>query len=139
MNSKGIGFASDVMIAFIVIFLMFVLYLYQFNSISVQANSSYAELKVQKKAIFIADSLIKNNSFFDQQKHRAMVNFLDTSSLDFSSAFEDDSVKELYLQPLNESKNYYKKFPLEGVCFSGQRFFVSGTMQKTLLGVTVCE
>jgi len=86
IGENGFAFSLDLMIAFLALLLMLSLMLAQLDLLKGQAIESIEGIALQRKAIFLIDSMVKNrneenpglgSALFDAQKHRILQNELD--------------------------------------------------------------
>ncbi|MCX6798667.1 MAG: hypothetical protein NTW59_01050 [Candidatus Diapherotrites archaeon] len=148
---KGFIFSLDLAIALITVLLMLNLALLHFNEEKESLLAGAKKSELQKNALLLADSLVKNNNaenpllgaaFFDNEKHRVLSNVVQKELLREAQA---DSFGGWHAQALSlKTKNgaeetFFAEEKQAGKdCVAVERFVIAGT-EKALLRVAACE
>ncbi len=146
---KGFIFSIDLTVSFIAMLLMVLLILMHASVLKEQQVESINRFDLQRNAIFLADSLVKNNdalqpllgsALFDPEKHRVLSNNLDSVLLSRAAQFEKEN---FFVNRLS----FKDEFGIEQVIFEGtagknclaldRLVLLNG--RKGLLAVSVCE
>ncbi|MDP2973802.1 MAG: hypothetical protein Q8N60_02010 [Candidatus Diapherotrites archaeon] len=149
LGERGFIFSIDLTVSFIAMLLMVLLILMHASVLKDQQVESINKFDLQRNAIFLADSLVKNNdaaqpllgsALFDAEKHRVLSNQLDEALLLNATRFEKDG---FFVNRLS----FKDEFGIEQAFFDGLQgsnclaldrvVLLNGV--KGLLAVTVCE
>lgn len=149
IDNRGFIFSIDLAVSFIAMLLMALLILMHASVLKEQQVESINKFDLQRNAIFLADSLVKNNdaaqpllgsALFDPEKHRVLSNSLDSVLLSRAAQFEKEN---FFVNRLS----FKDEFGVEQVIFEGtagknclaldRLVLLNG--RKGLLAVSVCE
>ncbi len=144
IDEAGFVFSFDLAIAFLAVLLMLSLMLAHFGFEKELALNSFEEISLQRKAVFLIDSMVKNRNerqpllgaaVLDREKGRVLSNELDLSLLGQASGFRRES---FFVSSVSVAG---KNFLFEGAgenCMGLDRLvLVQGSFEKLL--VVACE
>jgi hypothetical protein len=123
IGKAGFVFSFDLAIAFIAMLLMLSLMLAHFGFGKEQALETFGEISLQRKAVFLIDSMVKNrdekqpllgSAVFDGKKRRVLQNGLDLELLEKAGGFRRGT------------------FFVSQVSVSGQRLFFEESGERCL-------
>ncbi len=149
IDNRGFIFSIDLAVSFIAMLLMVLLILMHASVLKEQQVELINKFDLQRNAIFLVDSLVKNNdagqpllgsALFDAEKHRVLSNNLDSFLLGSAAQFEKDGF-------FVSRVSFKDEFGIEQVFFKGTAgsnclaldrvVLLNGA--KGLLAVNVCE
>jgi len=147
---KGFIFSLDLAIALVTVLLMLNLALLHFSALGQSLVAGEKKFELQKNALLLADSLVKNSdsgqpllgaAVFDAERHRALGN---TVRKEFLRAAKPASlgnfrVKALSLREKSGKEETFFSEENQGEnCVAAERFVVADG-EKALLRVVACE
>lgn len=148
-TAKGFIFSIDLLFAALAIFLMLFLVTASFNAKSNSTLNSIKRFSLHKNAVFLADSLVKNNSenpllgaaLFDAEKHRVKSNELQYAALKSAGPIESD---EFFVQGLSIRWEHGKKEKMFFAARNAKNCIVVERAalienRKVVVELTICE
>lgn len=146
ITSKGI-ISADAVIAFFCVLLMVFLMLNSLNETITKNKETKNLFYLKSKAVFFADSLIKNSNeinpekgiaFYSKEKKRIEENVIDLDLLEkISEENFPESLKEIRIEFGKEKITIGEK---TGNCFEARRFIlIEKTKQKGVIFVSACS
>ena len=100
IGKQGFVFSMDLAIAFVALLLISSLMIVHLNSAKEQRLLNIERISLQRKAIFLADSIVKNrneengclgSAFFDGERHRILSNEIDLGLLSKAVPIEGEN------------------------------------------------
>jgi hypothetical protein len=150
LAEKGFVFSADLAVAAIAMLLLLGIALLHFDSAKENALSAGERFSLQRKTLFLADSLVKNRNTgqpnlgaaaFDPAKHRVLSNELDTGLLRKAgeNAQGGSGIKEISLVQFGgkEREIFYSQESLQQDCMAVDRIVIAGG-KKSIVRVTAC-
>ena len=154
MKDRGIIFSIDLAVSVIVMALMVYLILVQASNVALQSASIEREFELQRKGLFILDSLIKNSdennpslgaAHYNPELMRVEQNVLDYALLgkirENKELLDGLNVLELYLLFKDGSKELLFKGNAGKNCTGFERFAVvkAATERKAKIVLVICD
>lgn len=147
---KGFAFSMDVLLASLLIFVMLFLITHSFNARNAHSLGNIENFSLQKNALFLLDSMLKNRNaenaligaaLFDAEKHRVKSNEIDYEKLKSAAQIESDEffVHDILLEWYNGMEERIFSDSGEAVnCIGVERVaLVEG--KKALVRLVLCE
>ena len=149
IDKRGFIFSIDLAVSFIAMLLMVLLILMHASVLKEQQVESINKFDLQRNAIFLADSMVKNNdalqpllgsALFDAEKHRVLSNNLDGILLSRAEQFEKEGffVSRVSFKDEFGIEQGFFDGPAGKNCIALDRLVLLDG-RKGLLAVSVCE
>jgi len=143
-GEAGFVFSFDLAIAFLTVLLMLSLMLAHFGFEKERALDSFEEISLQRKAVLLIDSMVKNRSegqpllgaaAFDREKGRVLSNEIDLALLGKARGLRRESFFVSSVSVAGQSLLFEK--PLENCASLDRLVLVQGSFER--LVVVACE
>ncbi len=145
ITNKGIV-STDAVIALLAVLLMIFLMINSLNETIIKNKETKNLFYLKSKAVFFADSLIKNSNeinpekgiaFYNKEKKRVEENKIDLTLLKkIRKEKFTEYLKEIKLEFGEEKIQIGKK---EGSCFEARRFILTEKKEKGVIFVSACN
>lgn len=150
-SQKGIIFSTDALLSFVIILFIILIFTINLSNIINSAEKELTKLELDQKAIFITDSLVKNQNLnnpllgaciYDEEKKRVISNNLDYLMLKNSKELK---IMEYFVESI--SINFLRTNQTEKItylnektkeCTSVKRFLLINN-EKAIMEVKVCK
>ncbi|MFA5361014.1 MAG: hypothetical protein WC290_01035 [archaeon] len=150
-NQKGIIFSTDATISFVIILFTILIFTLNLSNTINLTERELTQLELDQKAIFITDSLIKNQNtvqpllgacIYDEEKKRVLTNNIDYLKIKQSSGlkintFFVESITIEFLKTKQIEKVIYNTQNTTQ-CTSIKRFIIANN-QKAIIEVRICK
>ncbi|MGI6589080.1 MAG: hypothetical protein ACOX1V_00230 [Candidatus Iainarchaeum sp.] len=151
LNQRGIIFSTDATINFVIILFTLLIFTLTLSNTINSTKKELTQLELDQKAIFITDSLIKNQNtnqpllggcIYDEEKKRVLTNNIDYLKIKEASGLKINNffVESITLEFLktNQTEKIIYSTKQTNQCTSVKRFVVTNN-QKTIIEVRVCK
>ncbi|MFH1586419.1 MAG: hypothetical protein ABID38_01020 [Candidatus Diapherotrites archaeon] len=154
IGERGLIFSLDLAVAVMVMFAIAFLILLHSASLIENNASLQNRLSLERKAIYLADSLVKNrspeNPLLGSASYNPLLKRVETNKIDYSllKSISDKnfglngiSISLLEIEYKNREKEKIIENPLSGECISVERFVLMQKIlpEKALLRLVVCD